>query len=787
MSRKTILFILLLIPGLFSTAKAQSGFVQRSGDQFVLNGKPYYYIGANYWYGGVMGLLPDRKRGYERLRQELDFLASKGVRNIRVMAAAEGEGLVNGVPRVQPPVQTAKGIFNESVLKGLDILLSELDKRNMKAVLFLSNNWEWSGGFLQYLRWNGLIDEATFRRKLSWDEMRDYVSKFYSCTPCKSDYLAQVKVLMDRTNSITGKKYTDETSIMAWELANEPRPMRPAAVADYKKWIADVAAFIKSKDKNHLVTTGAEGEMGTETIDVFKAIHADKNIDYATIHIWPKNWSWFKPATMSQDFSAVQQKTSDYIRKHLAIANELNMPLVVEEFGIPRDGHSFDMASTTKLRDSYYQNIFQALQNSYATNAALAGVNFWAFNGMARPVAGQVFWKEGDDYMGDPPMEEQGLNGVFDNDTSTWNLVYGYTSALGKDKIVNLPSDRQATKQTVALYQNLEKLLDKGIMFGHQDDLAYGVNWRYQPGRSDVKEVAGDYPAVYGWELGNLEHGLPYNLDSVPFDKMKAFIREGYERGGVITLSWHLDNPLNGESAWDTTHGGVAAALPGGARHELYNTWLDRLASFLSDLKTSNGTPIPVLFRPYHELTGNWFWWCKNTCTPAEFKLLWRYTVDYLRQEKSLHNMLLVYNTADFSSKEDFLQYYPGDDVVDVVSFDSYMHGNADDFIRNIDAKLSVLETIATEKNKIPAFAETGYEAIPDAQWWTNVLWKAIAPHKISYVLVWRNHGLQPNGNMHYYGPYKGHPSAPDFIRFYQHPKTLFEKDIAREKLYEQK
>src|SRR5439155_4373552 len=107
--------------------------------------------------------------------------------------------------------------------------------------------------------------------------------------------------------------------------------------------------------------------------------------------------------------------------------------------------------------------------------------------------------------------------------------------------IVDLPSDRLATKETIALYNNLKKLLNKGFMFGHQDDLAYGVDWKYEDGRSDIKDVTGDYPAVYGFELGRLEIDQSVNLDSVPFDKMKNFIRTAYERGGIITLSWHLN------------------------------------------------------------------------------------------------------------------------------------------------------------------------------------------------------------------------------------------------------
>ena len=777
-------FLLALLLGLQASAQT---FVQRKGAQLVWDGKPYYYIGANYWYGSVLGLEKDPQKGRERLRNELDFLCSKGITNLRVLAATEGEGQVNGVMRVGPPLQTAKGKFNTAVLAGLDLLLSEMDKRNMKAVLFLSNNWEWSGGFLQYLRWNNLVADSIFRRKLSWDEQRDITSRFYTCDECKKDYLRQVAVLLDRTNTVNGKKYIEEPSIMAWELANEPRPMRPAAAEAYAQWISDAAAFIKSKDKNHLVTTGHEGEMGTESMPLFTKVHSDRNIDYLTIHIWPKNWGWFKDTSIQKDWDAMAGKTSDYIQRHIAVAKQLDKPLVIEEFGLPRDGHVYDPASATTLRDAYYDRIFSVWKQQAATNGPLAGASFWAFNGKARPIPGQTFWKNGDNYMGDPPMEEQGLNGVFDSDASTWKLIYSYTSQNQSAAYGGGPSDAQATPATVNLYRHLHQLLSKGVMFGHQDDLAYGVGWKYATGRSDVLESAGDYPAVYGWELGNIEHGLPYDLDSVPYDRMRGFIQQAYARGGVITISWHGDNPVNGESAWDTTHGAVAAILPGGAKHELYKSWLDKIAVFLGSLKTKEGTPIPVLFRPFHEFTGNWFWWCQNTCTPNEFKLLWRFTVDYLKVEKGLHQLLYVYNTADFRTKEDFLQRYPGDDVVDVVSFDSYQYSEPQkdtSFAHQLDQRLGILDEVALEHNKIPALAETGYEAIPYAQWWTRTLWPALSRHRVSYVLVWRNHGQQANGHMHYYAPYKGQASAADFKTFHDLPGTLFEKDVAKENLY---
>jgi mannan endo-1,4-beta-mannosidase len=415
----SILFILAT-----SNAFCQQYFVKSVNGKFRLNNKPLYYIGTNYWYGGLLGI---SDKGKLRLQKELNFLDKNGVNNVRIIVGAEGVGQINGIERIQPPLQPTKGKFNPEILKGLDYLLQELGKRNMKAILVLSNNWEWSGGFLQYLNWNGLLPDSILKRRLTWDENRDYVSEFYSCYACKKDYNKQINFILNRTNTYTGKKYINDEAIMAWELANEPRPMRPLAVPAYKKWIATVAANIKQKDKNHLITIGTEGYIGTENIEIFEAIHADKNIDYLTIHIWPKNWNWFNGKEIEKDFDTVVAKTKDYIIKHAAIAKKINKPLVIEEFGLPRDSVSFDIKSNTGFRDRYYKEIFILWQKSKSANGNIAGCNFWAFGGSARAVVNQVFWKKGDDYTGDPPMEEQGLNTVFDSDTSTWKLIQSFT------------------------------------------------------------------------------------------------------------------------------------------------------------------------------------------------------------------------------------------------------------------------------------------------------------------------------------------------------------------------
>lgn len=403
----------------FTAAAQSSGFVTVKAHQLIADGKPYYFVGTNYWYGGLLGLEKDKKRGINRLRHELDFLKANGVTNLRLMAGAEGTGLLNGVTRVGPPLQPEQGKFDASVLDGLDLVLAEMGKRKMRAVIFLSNNWEWSGGFQQYLIWNHVIGDDWLTKKPTWDELRDNVAKFYACKPCTDAYAAQARLIIGRRNKITKKTYISDPTIMAWEIANEPRPMRPAANDDYKKWIAKTAATIKSLDRRHLVTIGHEGSIGTESVKIFEEVHADENVDYLTIHIWPKNWGWITGGTLDTGFENAIAKSVKYIKESSAIAVKLNKPLVIEEFGLPRDKMSFNPASTTKYRDLYYAKFLSFVES----DPYIAGANFWAFGGTARPVKGQTFWKEGDERMGDPPMEEQGLNSVFDTDASTWDII----------------------------------------------------------------------------------------------------------------------------------------------------------------------------------------------------------------------------------------------------------------------------------------------------------------------------------------------------------------------------
>lgn len=360
-------------------------------------------------------------------------------------------------------------------------------------------------------------------------------------------------------------------------------------------------------------------------------------------------------------------------------------------------------------------------------------------------------------------------------------------SCKAQEKTTHTLVDKIATKETIALYNNLFKLANKGTMFGQQDALAYGVNWKYEEGRSDIKDVTGDHPALYGWDLGGTEHKSDKDIDGVPFDKMKKWMTEIYDRGGVNTISWHMDNPFTGKHAWDTTPNSFASILPNGAKHELYKSWLDNAATFFLSLKGSDGKPIPILYRPFHELTGDWFWWCKNNGTPEQFKEVWKFTIDYLKS-KGVHNLIYVYNTSMVKSREDFLEYYPGADYADILSFDNYEYNDPtkdNSFVENNLKLFGIIDKIATEQNKLIAFAETGYETIPYDKFWTKTLMNSIGNHKVSYVLAWRNHGWQEQEKkMHYYVPFKGHPNEKDFIDFYNLDNTLFQKDVTKENLY---
>ena len=356
----------------------------------------------------------------------------------------------------------------------------------------------------------------------------------------------------------------------------------------------------------------------------------------------------------------------------------------------------------------------------------------------------------------------------------------------------DLPLDANATVETVALYQNLKALSGSGTLFGHQDDLAYGYSWWGEPGRSDVMEASGSYPAVYGWDLGNIVEKQD-NLDGINFEKMRGWIEEGYRRGGVITLSWHMLNPVTGGNSWDTVPT-IAQILPGAEAHETYKNWLDIFAEFASTLKGEGRELIPVIFRPFHEHNGDWFWWGKGLNSEEDYIALWRFTVEYLRDEKEVHNLLWAFSpdrsrTGIETFKEDYFYGYPGDEYVDIIGLDNYWDvghpandtdpaTQQEQFIRS----LAYTAQIADSLGKIAVLSETGEEALPDPGIWTEKYLSALRANEwtrqIVYMLVWRNANFERENRDHFYAPYDGHESQQNFIQFKETEFILFEDEL---------
>jgi mannan endo-1,4-beta-mannosidase len=393
-----------------SSPAAASDFVTVSDGKFMLAGQPYYFVGTNFWQGmnlGVDGSSGDRTR----LLEELDQLQQLGVTNLRVMASSEGPD--TEPYRMTPALMISPGEYNESVLDGLDYLLAEIGKRNMRAVMVLNNYWQWSGGMAQYVSWH---EGTSIPYPGNWGIFMLYSAKFYDCAECQTWYRNHIEMLINHTNPYTGLKYRDDPAIFSWELANEPRRYP-------YEWIDETAAYIKSLDPNHLVTTGSEGTPPGERQD-FVRTHSSPDIDYATIHIWPQNWGWYDPM-YSFSYATAEENAQDYFQTHAAKAAELDKPLVLEEFGLARDWEPlhdiYNPDSPTTYRDLFYTAMYEEVYNSASTGGLAAGDNFWAWSSQARP---------SDSWIGDPPHETPGWYSVYDTDESTLAIISAHAEEI---------------------------------------------------------------------------------------------------------------------------------------------------------------------------------------------------------------------------------------------------------------------------------------------------------------------------------------------------------------------
>ena len=410
------------------TGRGGADIIGIENGQFVKNGSPYYFIGTNFWYGPILaseGSGGDR----ERLGRELDSLCSMGVRNLRVLVGADGP---RGVyTKVEPTLQYAPGKYNDTLLRGLDYFLVELGKRGMEAVLYLNNAWEWSGGYSQYLQWTGHGD-IPLPRVAGYDAYVDYVAGFMKSDTARTLFRRYVMDIISRTNTVTGKAYRDDPAIFSWQICNEPRPFGADNKEVFRDWLTSTAELIKSIDPNHMVSVGSEGKYGCEVdLSLWEEIGRSPYIDYLNIHIWPFNWAWTTRDDMSSgNVTPAVELSKEYLQEHLEIARRIGKPLVVEEFGFPRDSMGFSRSTSVSMRDVYYDAMLSEITDEAASGGFLAGFNFWGWGGFAEPSGDHLMWQPGDDYTGDPAQEEQGLYSVFASDTSTVRIIRKYARSV---------------------------------------------------------------------------------------------------------------------------------------------------------------------------------------------------------------------------------------------------------------------------------------------------------------------------------------------------------------------
>jgi mannan endo-1,4-beta-mannosidase len=415
-----------LTAGAVSAAPAadKNGFVSVKSTHFARDGKAYYIAGANLWYGGYLGA-PSGVGQRARLSAELDKLKALGINNLRVLAVSEKTEMKSAV---SPATTEGPGKYSENLMIGLDFLQSELAKRGMTSVLYLNNFWQWSGGMTQYLNWFEGTPAIDPNVTNDYEDFMKQNARFYINQEAQNAYRTTIRKIVERVNTVTGKAYRDDPSIMAWQLANEPRPGNSKASdidkARYTAWIDATAGYIHSIDKHHLVSSGSEGLAGSsEDGKLYVAAHATRHIDYLTYHLWPRNWSWFDSARPQETWDNTISKSRTYLNTHIDFAKQLGKPIVLEEFGLTRDGALFDRKTATTQRDRFYAEVFDLLGQRAAAGDPIAGWNFWAWGGAGRAANADFWWKPGNDFVGDPPQEEQGLYSVFDSDASTLALI----------------------------------------------------------------------------------------------------------------------------------------------------------------------------------------------------------------------------------------------------------------------------------------------------------------------------------------------------------------------------
>ena len=373
---------------------------------------------------------------------------------------------------------------------------------------------------------------------------------------------------------------------------------------------------------------------------------------------------------------------------------------------------------------------------------------------------------------------------------------------LNKVKLV----DEKAISETASLYSYLIGVgkTDK-VIFGHQNDTHHKGGKYEIPGdtsgiKSDTLDITGSIAGLVGMDT------LSFTGDELEggVDAAVKVASQAAAEGGIITLSSHMPNfevvknkgvddngnyDYSGYTPGVTKGDIVQRIMPNGDLNEVFLGYLDMIADYGLQLQEEG---IPVLFRPFHENNGSWFWWGKAFCDEQAYKNLFAYTVEYLRDVKGVHNFLYVYSPGGpFEDEADYLSRYPGDEFVDVLAFDMY-HDNPtedDKWIDVLEETIELVQGLAEKRGKLSAVSEVGMrvgnggiaQVGNNRKDWYNEVLDVVSNSNMPYFMVWANFDDKDN----FFIPYRmtettGHEMINEFIDFYNDERSIFAKEAGK-------
>jgi len=347
-----------------------------------------------------------------------------------------------------------------------------------------------------------------------------------------------------------------------------------------------------------------------------------------------------------------------------------------------------------------------------------------------------------------------------------------------------------ASSATVSLFYNLKKIARTSFIVGQQD--AFSSFYNDNIGLSDVKKTTGSDPGLLGSDFmfitDDKNNGATDNWFFKQESSIVEDVIEAYNKGIVNTFSWHLREPYEGLEFYTDKltdfqkNNAFKSILPGGENHEYYKTKLDKIAKVTKSLVGSDGELIPIIFRPFHEFDGDWFWWGGAYCTPEQYISLWRFTVNYLKDDKGVNNMLFAFcPDKDFDSVAEYLSRYPGDDFVDILGMDNY--GDFKDQgamgLEEANSKLQIISSLAKDRIKIAALTESCYfvkqgETTKIPEFYSKNLYNALSENnvQIGYMMFWFNNKDE------YCTPPPGESTTDDFLLFTNSPRSLLLNEL---------